>query len=173
MSDTTRERIEAELAVVEQKLAALHAASDFEPDMDFALKTEIGGIRGESRRVKRKRAERWDAQAAGMKDLMETKQLLEARLASLESERRQSPLRRRVEQVLRTKLRKGDRVKAGSYQSAATVTRVNDRTVSFRLDSGFTDRLPFAEIWPLEWDRMYAEWQAEQAEQEARDDRSG
>ncbi len=74
-----------------------------------------------------------------------------------------------VTAVMKAMLKPGDEVQAGDYQSVATVTRVNAKTVSFRLPSGLTDRLPFDSIRPLEWERMYAEWMASNGA-EARND---
>lgn len=150
-----------ELAAVERRLAELAARSDFDPDMDFALKTEIGGIRGESRRTKERRRARWDRKAAETVELARRKADLEIRIGANEShEDRREEVEAAVAAVMRLLLKPGDLVRAGDYQATATVTRVNAKTVSFRLPSGFADRLPFAAIRPLEWERMCAEWTA-------------
>lgn len=156
----TLEGLQAELAAVERKLVALVAASDFDPDADFALKTEIGGIRSESPRTKRLRRERWDRQAADHRDLRRQKETLEARIRAHQSHQaRREQVEQSVTAVLRAMLKPGDPVEAGGYQSLATVTRVNAKSVSIRLPSGMTDRLPFLDIRPLEWDRMWREYQ--------------
>lgn len=163
----TLEDLQRKLAAVERKLVALAAASNFQPDMDFALKTEIGGIRSESRRTKRLRGERWDQQAAEQAVLLKKKDALTARIRAHESHAaRRVQVEQTVTAVLREMLKPGDLVRAGDYSFLATVTRVNAKTVSFRLPSGMTDRLPFMAIMPVDWDRMTAEYAAKHSTEE-------
>lgn len=158
----TLDELRRELAAVERRLAELAARSDFDPDADFALKTEIGGIRSESRRTKERRWARWDREAAETTELLGRKRDLTGRIAARESHQsRREAVEAAVEAVMRAMLKPGDRVLAGDYRDAATVTRVNGKTVSFRLPSGLADRLPFTEIRPLEWERMVADYQAQ------------
>lgn len=171
MKQPTLDELREQLAAVEQKLATAEARSDFQPDMDFALKTEIGGIRSESRRKKNARWDRWDREAAEINGLVARKRDLESRIAAMErreatAESREARRRRHVA-VLKACLKKGDQVQAGDYQVVATVTRVNAQTVSVMMPSGFTDRLPFEDIRPLEMVRMLAEYNAAGKQEEA------
>lgn len=171
--DTTLEELREELAGVVRRLNKIAAKSDFDPGMDFALKTEIGGIRNESARTKARRWARWDQEATDTTALLRRKGELEAWIAARESHESHAARREEVmavvTAVMKAMLKPGDEVQAGDYQSVATVTRVNAKTVSFRLPSGLTDRLPFDSIRPLEWERMYAEWMASNGA-EARND---
>ena len=115
----------AALAAVEQQLAALNATTDFDPDADFALKTEIGGIRDESRRTKRLRAERWDSQARQHMTLMERKRVLEARLAHVQA----------APGTLAWALEAHTRVKAEQGGEALTFVRLGDFYESFGADA--------------------------------------
>lgn len=165
----TVDELREELAAVERRLAELAARSDFDPDMDFALKTEIGGIRSESRRTKERRRDRWDREAAETVELARRKADLESRIAARESHIvRREEVEAAMAAVMRAMLKPGDQVRAGDYQATATVTRVNAKTVSFRLPSGFADRLPFTEIRPLEWSRMAADYHQAHAGTEER-----
>ena len=152
-----------ELAAVERKLVALSAASDFDPNADFALKTEIGGIRSESRRVKRRRGERWNDQAREHAALMERKRVLEARLASAQVAPVRAAAEATVNTILRAMLRVGDPVTVAGFPDDAVVTRLNTKSVSVRFLSGFTERVAWSVVRPVEraeWERMVAEWQA-------------
>ena len=155
--------LRAELATVERKLAALNTKSDFDPNADFALKTEIGGIRSESRRVKRRRGERWDDQARDHAALMERKQVLEARLAQAQAAPRRAAAEATVDTILRATLRVGDPVTVAGFPDDAVVTRLNAKSVSVRFLSGYTERVSWSVVRTVEraeWERMVAEWQA-------------
>jgi|CXWK01.1.fsa_nt_gi hypothetical protein len=168
MQQPTIEELKEELAAVDRKLAAAGAKSDFQPDMDFALKTEIGGIRSESRRKKNRRIDRWDREAAETTELVRRKRDLTGRIAAMEEREATAGTRRAQRErhidVLKACLKKGDRVEAGDYQAVGTVTRVNVQTVSFIMPSGFADRLPFEDIRPLEMARMIREYDVTQGE---------
>lgn len=164
------ERLRKELSTVERKLAAHYAKSDFDPDADFALKTEIGGIRSESRRTKARRWARWDREAAEGVELERQKKAILTQIAYYEAEperRARAEAQGQIDEILREMLRPGDLVQAGDYQAVATVTRVNAKTVSFKLPSGFTDRLPFSDIAPLAWSEMRQAWEEKHAGQGA------
>ena len=150
----------AALAAVEQQLAALNAKTDFDADADFALKTEIGGIRDESRRTKRLRAERWDSQARQHVTLMERKRVLEARLARAQAAPGKAAAVAQVETILRAMLRGGDPVMVAGFPNQAAVTRLNAKSVSVRFASGRTERVEWAAVRPVEWKQMYADWKA-------------
>lgn len=150
----------AALAAVEQQLAALNSATDFDPDADFALKTEIGGIRSESRRTKRQRGERWDSQARQHVALMERKRVLEARLAHAQAAPDKAAAVAKAETILRAMLRVGDQVAVVGSPNTAVVTRLNGRSVSVRFSSNSTERVEWAAVRPVEWQRIYADWQA-------------
>lgn len=150
----------AALAAVEQQLAALNTATDFDPDTDFALKTEIGGIRSESRRTKRRRSERWDSQSRQYVALMERKRVLEARLAHAQVAPDKAAAVAQVETILRAMLQVGDQVAVVGSPNAAVVTRLNTRSVSVQFSSNSTERVEWAAVRPVEWQRMYADWKA-------------
>lgn len=149
----------AALAAVEQQLAALDAKTDFDADADFALKTE-GGIRDESRRTKRRRAERWDSQAQQYVTLMERKRVLEARLAHVQAAPGKAAAVAQVETISRAMLRVGDPVMVAGFPNQAAVTRLNAKSVSVRFASGRTERVEWAAVRPVEWKQMYADWKA-------------
>lgn len=159
-SDVDVAAIERSLAIVDRQLAALDAASGLDPNADFALKTEIGGIRSESRRTKERRLDRWDEQARRYVALMERKRTLEAQLARAQAAPVKVAATARIETVLRAMLRVGDAVMVAGFANAAAVTRLNAKSVSVRFASGHTERVEWSAVRPVEWERMYADWKA-------------
>lgn len=135
-----------------QKLAGMQArfetlgAAGVAFDMDFALKTEVGGIRSESKRTKRLRREGWDNDAKEMVALRQQIETTQARLRGLEGQAtRETAIREHAERMKRT-LKPGDMIQTGIYRDPAQVIRLNAKTVTFRLPSGFTDRLPYLNV---------------------------
>ena len=155
----TVDELQADLARIEQKLQRNRAEYDSVSGERLNPIGEIGGIRSRSKKRKRQIADKRLRVAKEYVELITERQQLQREIKAAQQRPVHEKAQATIEQVLRDKLRPGDRVE--TQYGEATVIRCNAKSVTIETGSGFRDRLGWNQLRPVDWQRMYAEWRAD------------
>lgn len=163
----TLEQLERELEQVNAALERNAAEGERVSGARLNPAGDIGGIRSRSKKRKRQIAERRDALAAESVRLVRERDRLQTTIANLKAAPGREAVKERARiswrGILRDKLQKGDEVEVMPYRGTFRVVRVNKASVTVERGgaSDFSERVSYAQIKPLRWEEMLAEWKEE------------